>query len=121
MCIYSAIDFRLTVPTVPISPAFSIYSNFSFYFLISNLVAVILSFLEGDLKQNWDYEKNAPPLYLHFPAPWNWRQLYQFRQAKVGAVAVLFLWRCKKRDLFFTNPRKTPFSVRFSRAFPNFG
>jgi|688.fasta_scaffold806268_1 hypothetical protein len=73
---------------------------FIFYFLISNLVAVILRFLEGGSKQNWEHEKNTSPLYVHFPTPWNWRHVYQFRRAKVGAVAVLFLWRYPKRALF---------------------
>jgi hypothetical protein len=79
---------------------------FSFYFLISNLVAVILRFLEGGSKQNWEQEKSTtspPPLYVHFPTPWNWRHVYHFRRAKVGAVAVLFLWRYQKRSLFFKN------------------
>jgi hypothetical protein len=40
----------------------------SFYFLISNLVAVVLRFLEG-LKQIGYMKKNAPLLYVHFPAP----------------------------------------------------
>jgi hypothetical protein len=49
---------------------------FSFYFLISNLDAVILRFLEGVRNKTGNKKKNTPHLYVHFPTPWNWRHVY---------------------------------------------
>jgi hypothetical protein len=80
---------------------------FIFYFLISNLVAVILRFLEGGFETKLGtWKKYAPPLYVHFPTPWNWRHVHQFRRVKVGAVAVLFLWLYQKKGPVLKNQKK---------------
>jgi hypothetical protein len=42
---------------------------FSFYFKISILVAVILRFLEGGSKQNWEHEKKICPPFMYISLP----------------------------------------------------
>lgn len=52
-CVHLFFIFTRDWYSVPISPAISMaLQDFSFYFLISNLVAVVLSFSEGGSKHN---------------------------------------------------------------------
>jgi hypothetical protein len=45
------------------------YGATSLYFLFSNLDAVILRFLEGGSKQNWEQEKKYATPLCTFPYP----------------------------------------------------
>jgi hypothetical protein len=74
MAVYVYSTYRRSWDTVQLHTLLEwrlmVLGDLSFYFLIKNVVAVMLRFLEGGLKQNF-LHKNWPPIFLHFRFPWN--------------------------------------------------
>jgi hypothetical protein len=78
----------------------------SFYFLISNLVAVVLRFFEG-LKQNWLHEKKCATPLCTFPCPLELASTVPISPSESwGSFRAFLMALPKKKALFFLNRKK---------------
>jgi hypothetical protein len=111
-CVHLFFIFTRDWYSVPISPAISMaLQDFSFYFLISNLVAVVLSFSEGGSKHNWEHKKCAIPLFT-FLYPLELAPTVPISPSESWGGCRAFLMALQKKDLVLKNHKKWPLDLR---------